>query len=182
MTESVHIVHPLDNETQSLRTIQLSHSEIHEGHHFTVSLYDQDLDNTETLEYVITVPDSKKWPHIIFSVYGALSTLFQLFESTTHTASTPVNIYNNNRNIATSPTTTIKTSADDGTDGIEIFGRSFGIATGVGVNIKSGGGDTRGDQEWVLRQNTKYLAKVTSSTDNNNVSLVISWYEHTNLD
>ena len=43
----------------------------------------------------------------------------------------------------------------------------------------AGGGDARSDGEWVLKQNTKYLIVVTSGADNNNVSLVLGWYEHT---
>jgi len=45
---------------------------------------------------------------------------------------------------------------------------------------KSEGAGTEGRLEDILKQNTEYLFKFTSVGDNNEGSLGLDWYEHTN--
>ena len=44
------------------------------------------------------------------------------------------------------------------------------------------GGGTRGNNEWMLKQNTDYLVIITSHTDTNNIAVEFDWYEHTDKD
>jgi len=169
----------IDSSTNSLQTIEYEHHEIHSGSHFEYTEYDADLDDTNTIDILITVPNTTLWPHLVFSVDGALQTLVQLFETCTHTAGAAKTAYNNNRNSATANTTLLNASNDDAADGNAILQSMFGVSTGSGINSIVSGGGSRGDNEHVLKQNTKYLLRVTSYADNNVVSVKLSWYEHT---
>lgn len=174
ISDTVTKVARLDAATHTMQTIDHTHHEVHGGSHFTFSAADGDLDAIEVMDYIVTTPDTTKWAHMVIRASGALHTRFELYEDTTHTTNAAQTAYNNNRNSATAATVTVHTSNDDGADGTMIFEDEFGVDTG--------GGDSRGDQEWVLKQNTKYLVRIDSLTDNNVVSLVLSWYEHTDKD
>jgi hypothetical protein len=51
----------------------------------------------------------------------------------------------------------------------------------IGSGRSVGGGD-RATQEFILKQNTKYLIRINNQTTNNNyMALKLSWYEHTNI-
>lgn len=172
----------IDSSTHAMESIDYAHHEVHGGSHFTFTARDADLDTAQTMEYLIVTPDTTKWAHLILTVDAQLETLFQFFEDATHTVLAAQNVYNNNRNSATANTITVNTHNADGADGTEIYGSLFGIDTGGGVNRIAGGGADRGDQEWILKQNAKYLVMITSNTDDNIVSLKLSWYEHTDKD
>ena len=174
----------MDSATNTMQTISFEHHEVHEGDHFTYTQGDSDFDIADAVELLIITPDTTKWAHMVINVAAALDTTVQLYENTAaagHTVLAAQLAYNNNRNNATANTTTINTHNDDGADGTLIFSSVFGIATGVGISIVTGGGATRGEQEWVLKQNSKYVLKVTSGTDNSVMSIKLSWYEHTNV-
>ena len=51
---------------------------------------------------------------------------------------------------------------------------------GLVIGKGGGGGEARALHEWVLKQNTKYLLRITSHTDANVISVSFDWYEHTN--
>ena len=169
----------IDASTNTLQTIDYSHHEIHAGSHFTYTEYDGDLDNLAVIEILITTPDTTKWAHMIAAITGALSTTVEFYETCTHTAGAAKTAYNNNRNSATANTTTLAVSNDDNADGTPIYSVQFGISTGGGASGVSGGGSLRADGEYMLKQNTKYLLRVTSNADNNVVSVMLGWYEHT---
>ena len=67
-----------------------------------------------------------------------------------------------------------------GVDSTVIFESHFGIDAGVGAGRVTGGGAARGTQEWVYKQNTRYLVAAISATAANIISIKLSWYEHTN--
>ena len=159
-----------------------AHHEVHSGSHFTYTYTDADFDIADAVEFLIVAPDTTRWPHMVIDVDAALDTIVQLYENTAaagHTINAAQPVYNNNRNSATVNTTTVNTHNDDGADGTLIFASAFGISTGGGANKITGGGATRGEQEWVLKQNYKYTLKVTSGTDDSSMSMKLSFYEHT---
>jgi hypothetical protein len=45
----------------------------------------------------------------------------------------------------------------------------------------AGGGNATNEAEFILKQNTAYLIRGTSRADGNSVSIILDWYEHTNL-
>jgi hypothetical protein len=166
-----------DGVSSALMVVDPVHHEVHEGDHYKFCVIDEVLDSDEELRYILTTPNTTKWSHLVYDVSGSLKTKIELYESTTHTNGAPQTSYNSNRNSSNIAGMTVNIANSDGADGTEIECYSFGSAT---IGITGGrGGQSRGDSEWLLKQNTKYLVKVTSGNDGNNVSLKLSWYEHT---
>lgn len=174
----------VDADTHAIPTISYEHHEVHEGDHFTIATYDDDMDNAEVKNYILTAPASPTEVHMVVNVSGAATTLVQLFEDTTHVSTdTALVAYNNNRNSTDTATLTIQldSTTDAGSDGTQIDVSSFGLDTGVGAGTIITGGSDRATQEWILKYSAKYCLKVTSNADNNNVNIRFSWYEHTSL-
>ncbi len=172
----------MDASTHALECIDYEHHEVHGGSHFTYSQVDADFDIADAVELLIVVPDTAKWPHMIIDVEAALDTNVKLYEAATHTVLAAQTAFNNNRNSDATNTTTINTHNNDGADGNLIFESQFGVSTGTGVNKITGGGGSRGSQEWILKQATKYLLVVTSGSDDSVLSIKLSFYEHTDKD
>jgi len=173
-----NIANAVDGATTALRTVDYAHHEVHSGRHFTFSATSGDLDIGTPLEYLIHTPDTERWAHLLGNVYGALHTRFEFFEGATHTSGIHMPIHNNNRNSANGPGLIITEHADDGDDGTLLFETEFGVDTGGGANRVTGGGTARADSEWVLKQNTVYLLRLSSLTADNVVNMALSWYEH----
>ena len=173
------IIYPRDSITHALNTITYEHHEIHDGSHYTFSTGIVDLDNGISKNYILTVPNTTKWPHLVYDIEGVLFTKVEAFENTTHATGTQFPTFNNNRNSTNIAGLKISNSSGNASDGDLIYTTSFGISTGPGGKI-AGGGGARGEREWILKQNTKYFLKITSLTDNNNISCILEWYEHIN--
>ncbi len=171
----------MDAASGSLLVIGQAENLAHEGTHFTYSQVDADFDIADAVELLIVTPNSTKWAHMVFLVTAALDTTVGLYEDATHTILAAQTAYNNNRNSATANTTTINTHNNDGADGTLIWSEVFGISSGGGPGAIVGGGASRGDSEWILKQNAKYLLKVTSGTDNSSMTLECLWYEHADI-
>ena len=92
-------------------------------------------------------------------------TKIAFYEDCTHASGIVRPSFNNNRNSDIVPETQITDCAGGGDDGTQIFYAEFGTDSGIGVNKVVGGGISRGDTEWNLKQNTKYLVKITSLSD-----------------
>jgi len=171
-----------DSSTNSAMVIDYEHHEVHSGSHFSFCTTNVDFDIADTMSLVITTPNTTKWTHFVWEVTGALTTFGGLYEGTSaDSAAEPARaVHNNNRNSSTVATTTIHTASTNTPSGTMIDCISFGISTGQGISTKSGGGSSRGGQEWILDQNTKYQFYLISGADDNNATLRFSWYEHTN--
>jgi len=167
----------LDSATDSFQTIDYAHHEIHAGSHF---LYTDavELDSAGTQDYLITTPNTTKWAHMLFSMEGSAITQWQLYESSDRSGTTQQTIGNSDRNSSTASTLTIHKGTSGGTtDGSLIHLYKGGSST----NQSRSGSSTRNDEEIILKQNAKYILRVTSGTDNNLTNLRLSWYEHTNI-
>jgi hypothetical protein len=166
----------LDRITRALNVIDYAHHEIHAGSHF---LYTDaiTLGAAATQDYLITVPDTTKWPHIIFILDGSAITQFDLYEDTDKNGTTLQTVGNSNRNSANVAGVTVHKGTEGGsTDGTLIHTYKGGSAT----NQARGNAGTRNDEELILKQNTKYILRATSGTAGNLVNVNLSWYEHTN--
>ena len=152
--------------------------ELHSGNHYIYTNFDIDLDIVDTIEIIIDVDNSGIVPHLLFLVDGQLSTRIELFETTTHTNGAEQTKFNNNRNSLNESSTKLYLSAGGGSDGTRIFVDQLGISTGGGANSIVSGGQNRGDSEFILKANTKYLFKISSLTDENQVSYKLTWYDH----
>ena len=128
-------------------------------------------------EYVISTPNTTAWAHMIFKATGSAITQVDIYETCTRTGTTDVATFNSNRNDTDSATVIVYVGAStDGSDGTLIY------------TMKSGGSsaqsrqsmESRQDEEIILKQNTKYLIRFTSGTNNNLCNLKLEWYEHSN--
>ena len=166
----------LDLSTHTLQMIDYAHHEIHAGSHFMYTDH-VPLNSGNSQDYLITTPNTTKWSHMIFALDGSAITQFELYEGADRIGSVAQTVGNNNRNSSVTATVTIhKGTAGGTTDGTRIHYYQGGSATGVSRGLSS----TRNDDEIVLRQNTKYILRVTSGTNGNLTNVQLSWYEHTN--
>ena len=168
---------PMDSITRTLQTIDYAHHEIHAGLHF---MYTDavTLGSAATLDYLITTPDTTQWAHMLFFLDGSAITQWQLFEGADKNGTTLQTVGNSNRNSLTAATTLVHKGTGGGTtDGVQIALYKGGSATG---SSRQAGSSTRNDGETILKQNTKYILRVTSGTASNLTNVRLEWYEHVN--
>lgn len=168
-----------DKYTGIQSMMDYEHHEIHAGSSFVVTYFDADVDATETADLLLVTPNTTKWGHLIWDIEGTLVTTVYIYEGTTTSADgTALTEVNMDRNSATTATIVATHTPSVTVPGTEIYVKSFGAAT-AGPQARSGG-LSHSDQEIILKQNTKYLIRVDSDTDNNRVTFVLRWYEHIN--
>ena len=171
------VVSPLDGATGVLATINYPHHEIHSGAHYIFRSYYAVLRNG-TKELLIVTPNTTKWAHAIIGFQISTSTVVvELFEGVaTSDDGTLVLERNRNRNVADNNTTLIY--GDPTVTGGAVAGNI--VQNGIfGSGKNSFGGDTRDNEELVLKQNTKYLLRFKEQDVSAvNVNIYIDWYEH----
>ena len=166
-----------DSSTDSIQSIDYAHHEVHSGSHFMYS-DSVELDSAGVQDYLITTPNTTKWVHVIVHVDGSAITQFQVYEATDKSGTTLQTVYNNNRNSATLPTVTVHKATSGGTtDGVLLSQYKGGSAT----NQSKAGTSTGNNEEMILKQNTKYIIRITSGTNDNLTNLRLEWYEHQNI-
>ena len=166
----------LDKSTWTLQTIDYEHHEIHGGSHFFFTASDP-LASSGTVVYMVTTPNTTKWAHMIFLISGSAITQVDFYEGCDRDGTTPQTIFNSDRNSATASTLTIHKAVSGGTtDGTLIWTRKSGAAQG---QSRTGMEATRSGEK-ILKQNTKYLIRITSGTADNLTNINLEWYEHTN--
>lgn len=175
--ETTYQVPLIDVITHKLIAIDEVHNEIHDGD--TFRYFDAvTINSGSSQDYLITTPNTKKWAHFLFLVDGTAITTISLYEATDKTGTTGQTIFNANRNSSTTATVTVDKGTSGGTtDGTLLFTYSSGTATG---SVGKTGADTHND-EWILKQNTKYILRIASGTAGNLCNLSLSWYEHESL-
>jgi len=160
-----------------LRIIDYLDSEVHQGHSFTVSQRTavDAFDIASPRSFYIITPNTVMRVHM--SVYGEanLPAYWEFFEDTGNPAEfsvsggvsiTPVN---RNRN---SPISSVLTITIAPTVGVAATGALIATES----TVKAGGSAER--LGFILKQNTKYLARATSYQDNNEGSFRLKWHEH----
>jgi hypothetical protein len=166
----------INPQTHALETIEYEHHEIHAGSHFFYT--DKvELNSAATQDYMLTTPNTTKWIHMIFALTGSAITQVDLYEAGDRNGTTPQTIYNSNRNSLTAATLAIHKGTSGGTtDGTLIWSMKSGSASG---NSRTPLIAER-NHEIILKQNTKYILRITSGTNNNLTNCQLQWYEHTN--
>lgn len=97
-----------------------------------------------------------------------------VYEGITSTEGTGITEFNRNRNSATEATCVVVHTPTVSNTGTLLRTKHFGTGKTAGV-------ETHENDEWVLKQNTKYLIRLTNATTSANYcTLVLNWYEHTN--
>ncbi len=166
----------VDVATGVFVTIEYEHYQIHEGNTFTV-LEVTDLGNGAERDILIVSPKTTEWAHLVWEIEHELETLIQFYRDTTYTAAgTGIVAFNRDGNSTHTATTLVYH-----TPTITNVGTLVGtIQQGDG---KKAGGSDRLSNEFILKQNTAYLIRITNLTVNNNlIFLKLNWYEHTNLE
>lgn len=169
----------LDEMTRAIQYIDFAHSTVHQGDHF---IYTDavTLNNGSAQDYLLTVANTTKWPHMVFSLDGSAITQFELYEGTDKTGVAAQTLGSSNRNSTTMPGLTIhKGTAGGTTDGNRIHFYKGGTATNQSRSDSTAGNH---EEEIILEQNTKYILRVTSGTDGNLTNVMLSWYELTAQD
>lgn len=159
---------------QAVITIDEPHSEIHQGDafRFTDSVT---IGSGSSQDYMITTPNTTNWAHMTMMADGTAITSFFLYEATDKNGTTLQTVFNANRNSASAATTTIRKGTSGGTtDGTLIAQYSSGTSSG---NSKTSSTVDHRD-EFILKQNTKYIFRITSGTNGNLCNVTFSWYEH----
>ena len=168
----------MDKSTNSIKTIDYSHNEIHAGDHFCYHDYDSDVDTAWPKYYRITTPNTTKWIHMVMELYSEWIGTWQLFENpTVNAAWTPATLVNNNRNSANTATLVIAPDPTSTADGTQIAIWRTGEGT---VWPARWPWVSRSDIEFVLKQNEDYFLKFTPDADNAKTKINFCWYEHTN--
>jgi len=168
----------VDDTTGALVGIDAAHAEIHAGDHFFITNYIT-LNIAGTLIYGVTTPNTTKWAHLFWEVDCTGETLFQVYEVATWTGGTPVTPVNSNRNSATVSGLTIATAPTISVAGNLLAASLLGLAAAPSKAALAG--NSKREDEMILKQNTQYVFKFTSNSNSNNITYRALWYEHTNL-
>jgi len=170
-----HWDYTMDASTRAFTVIDYSHHEVHAGSHF-IYLDAVTLNDTQTQVYLITTPNTTKWAHMLFAMDGSAITQFDLYEGADRLGTTAQTAGNSNRNSSTVATTTIHKDVSGGTTDGTLISRYKG---GSSTKQSIGSTGTRSEEEIILKQNTKYLFRITSGSDGNLCNVRFVWYEHT---
>ena len=166
----------LDEATNTLKTIEYEHHEIHAGNMFHADYNKGAIDTDAVALLLVTTPDTTKWAHAIFHMIVTKGALLELFEDPTiDPVGTAVTAYNHDRNSATAATVVVTHTPTVGATGTLIDVSH----AGTGGKYAVGGSDI-GRYEWILKQNEQYLLRATSHEDANEVIVGVDWYEHVN--
>ncbi len=176
MTSTFSISHPIDALSQALETITDEHHEIHQGHSYTVS--DVQSVSTTTFKWQVTTPDTENFAHMIFQVDGTGEIFLVVTEGSDRTDGGALAEINRDRNSTETSDVIVTTTPTAGaTDGATTILSIRAGATGQGAKTVEGGG-SRGQNEFILKRNTKYVISVTTFAAIY-VTLELNWYSHT---
>ena len=175
----------IDASTGSLQTVSYEHHEVHSGSAYIATNNAAGGAGTKaTISF--STPDSTKWIHALFSARSNVEAEFTLGEAATITASSGDNYQPRNKNRNSANTSGLSGAGSAGVVGNVTTGgnvTSFGtVLETVHFGIGRTGGESRGANEWVLKQNTTYAAEVVSEAATSDVSIEMHWYEHTDKD
>lgn len=164
----------LDSVSGKQVVIDFPHHKEHDGDAY-LAWDREDLSNAQVFNYSLITPDTTKWVHFILEAISEKEMFVQMWEAATLTAGTALTAYNKNRNSSTTAKATVTSTPTSITTGsVLLMEDQWGSG-------KEGGG-SRGLEEFILKQNTKYLIRFTNLTANANfLSVHFNWYEHTSV-
>lgn len=157
-------------------TIDVEHHEVHCGDSYTVCRT-ADLGNGAVDTIIINVPNETGTPrrtyHTVITIITEAEVQFDLYEGATTAADgTGITAYNRDRNSTFTTGLTFFHTPTTPAGGTLICSRHWGSG-------RNSGGDSRGTQELVLKNNTKYRLVLTNATATNNyISWEIDHYVH----
>lgn len=167
----------MDNTSHGLIAVTHEHNKLHEGDAFRYT-DSVTLAAAGVQDYLLTVADNTKWPHFQFTVDGTAVTTVQVYRGTDKTGTTLQSTFNADENSTTVAGLTVHKGVSGGTtDGTLIYTYSSGTSSGAAKSSGIGAAA----EERILKQNTKYIIRVTSGTNGNLTNMHMEWYEHIRL-
>ncbi len=173
-----YIVPEIDHESLCWITIGNEHTMTHRGDHYLLQHYFAEIDDTD-YGRIRFKTDAEAEVHAVFFVLATAGVLFAVYEtpSFTHASGNTITSINRNREYAATKTGKLQeachTPSGSG-EGTVLMGP---LAIGAGGRpARSGPGQTRDSNEWVLNPDTVYLVEVQSLSDNNMVTIGIDYY------
>lgn len=169
----------VDGSTKKLSTIDYHHHEIHEGSAYMLSQITA-VDALDTqINYRVQCPVGTTHLHMVISADLADSGFLEVFEDNdiagqyVVSAGTLVRPKNNNRNFADASIATVRENVTIGaaSNHCRIY------CTRMGGKKLDGSMSLR--REIVLKSGGDYLIRLSSDANNNEGSLELEWYEHT---
>lgn len=181
----------IDAATHALVGITYEHYEVHGGDHFNVQYSVASLGAASSPEDMMTLtwktPNTARWLHMTVAAISSSGARFKFIEGGTSGGANPTGIitaYDANRNtgnmsaiinIASTPAAgSVSYDATLVTGGASLVDVFIG-ADGQGNTFVAG--SDRGQQEWVLKQDTQYQVSILEA-DNVPGTLQLSFYEH----
>jgi len=149
----------VDPYTRAQVYLGYSHNRIHEGSAFYAQHIDSSMADTDTIKLLLVTPDTTTWIHLIWGMDTTGNCTVEFYEAcTTSNDGTALSIYNRQRNSALTPSLVVKhtpTVTNNGTLLQSFYSGSSGRFVTEAV-------ESRNENEWILKQNTKYLIQLTA--------------------
>lgn len=164
---------PIDLVSGARIAIDEAHYEIHIGKSYTVTA-NVSIAATENFDCQITAPDTAVRIHMVMHCRTSANGItVTVYEAPTTSGGTAVPIYNRDRNSSNTATAAFvhtPTVTSTGTTIINVFHIAAGVA--------GSGAESREESEFILKQNTKYLIRITADSGAAaNFSGRMDWYE-----
>ena len=173
-----------------LTVLQSSEHEVHEGHAFTFSTVDEDMDNLATLNVAFKTCHHKGDVYFYASFTALVGASLAIIEAPTWTTNTgtATSLYNRRRdtNPIHSSFEEDKTATPAFTTTDKLLVQVTGIAGGTtiwkryawGEKGKTEAGDYRAENEILLRIDTQYVVLFTAIGAANKGQIILNWLEH----
>lgn len=164
----------VDSTTKAMQVIDYEHHEIHDNSSFTHTVtLTTGVGAGATNDLLFVTPNTTAWAHFAYEVFTDCDHTCVLSEDATTSndgsARTEVNRLRNSPAAAACVVTLAPTVTGTGTQ-IDAY-RS---------GAKNTANSVKHDDEFVLKQNAKYLFRVTTNTAATFLCIKFNWYEHTN--
>jgi len=165
----------IDSSTNTLQTIDYAHHEIHAGNHYKAGFLNTNLVTDATVQLLFVTPDTTKWAHWTLTSQSTGAVKVEIYEGASVSANgTAVTRWNRNRNSTNTSTTLVYHTPTVTTNGTKMVTRYLG-SEGFKQELS---GEHRGDSEFILMQDTKYLVVLTAISDGIVGAIGGDWYEH----
>lgn len=167
----------MDASTETLQSIDYVHHEVHSGSFFQAGM-NYTLANGDVATFVIETPTDGKQMHISWALNAiADGTTAILEDVTSHDGVTNPTPLNHNRNSSNTSSATIYKGMTDANLITPVGGTQI---IGGYQDIGKGGTISRGiEEEFILKENSKYLFRYTNGVTANHIIWRFYWYEHT---
>lgn len=164
----------IDKKTNSLIIIDFGHHEIHEGDHFFKKSY-VEIPSLSQVDFLFITPTNGKELHLVVNTEGSSEYTVEAYEDATISNNgTSVEYFNRNRNSLNNGTGELYFNPTI----VDIGNLIFDAKKGAG---KQSGGETRANNEIILKKNSYYILRMINNAagDVNTLDYLVDWYEHT---